>query len=290
MTFVGESAVVDISWRVDPSASMIVLAVVRRLLPYLVEATVLPTALYYVGLVTLGPTWGIVAAASCTYLSVLRRMVLRQPVPGLLLMATVGISIRLGMYLVNDSAFIYFIQPIVKTGAVALLFASSVVVGKPLVARFAADFCAFGSDVGDRPAIVSLFRRLTVLWAAAQILIAVADMALLLTVPISVFVGTAAGIAWAVMSAKCGPHGRRRCPDVTPGWSGYGAGRGRPPPRLRDADPLTCTGSATSVHRAGERTTEMPFRSALGISATSSTSLSSRTIVSSLASVSSSTV
>ncbi|MGE0139555.1 MAG: VC0807 family protein [Ilumatobacteraceae bacterium] len=191
----------DASWRVDPSWTVVVFAVARRLLPYLVEATMIPTALYYAGLVTLGQMWGIVAAAAWTYVSVARRILHRKPVPGLLVVASVGISVRVGTYLVNESSFVYFVQPIIKTVATALLFAVSVIVGKPLVARFAADFCTFGDDVGRRPAIVSLFRRLTFLWAGAQITIAGAHLALLLTVPVAVFVGTAAAIAWTVMCA-----------------------------------------------------------------------------------------
>ena len=48
---------------------------------------------------------------------------------------------------------------------------------------------------------MSLFRRLTYLWAGAQITIAAVNLTLLLTVPVAVFVGTAAATAWAVMSA-----------------------------------------------------------------------------------------
>ena len=189
----------DALWRIDPSWALVVGAVARRLFPYLVEATMIPTAMYYLGLVTVGQVWGILAAAACTYVSVGRRVFRRQPVPGLLVVASVGISARVALYLANESSFIYFVQPIIKTIATALLFAVSVVVGKPLVARFAADFCAFGDDVGGRPSIVSLFRRLTCLWAGAQLTIAAANLTLLLTVPVAVFVGTAAATAWAVM-------------------------------------------------------------------------------------------
>lgn len=190
----------DAGWRLDPNWASVTWAVIRRLWPYLLEATAVPTAAYYLGLVTVGQVWGIIAASVCTYLSVGRRLVLRQPVPGLLLVASVGISVRLAIYLVNHSSFTYFLQPIAKTGATALLFAVSVLIGKPLVARFAADFCTFDDAVGDRPAITALFRRLTFLWAGAQLAIAAANLTLLLTVPVTVFVGTAAGTAWATAS------------------------------------------------------------------------------------------
>ena len=187
-------------WRLDPSWLSVVWAVVRRLWPYLIEATVVPTAAYYLFLTSFGQVWGIVAASVCTYLSVGRRLLLRQPVPGLLLVASVGITVRLGIYLLNHSEFMYFVQPVAKTGATALLFATSVLIGKPLVARFAADFCSFDDTVGARPAITSLFRRLTYLWAGAQFTVAAINLTLLMTVPVAVFVGTAAGTAWLVMS------------------------------------------------------------------------------------------
>jgi hypothetical protein len=191
---------VDPLWRLDPSWGPVVWAVVRRLWPYLVEATVIPTVAYYAVMSGFGQFWGIVAASVCTYLAVARRLVFRQPVPGLLIVASVGITVRLGIFLLNHSSFVYFLQPIAKTGSTALLFGASVLVGKPLVARFASDFCSFDEAVGGRPAITSLFRRLTYLWAGAQLTIAAVNLTLLLTVPVAVFVGTAAGTAWAVMS------------------------------------------------------------------------------------------
>lgn len=189
------------SWRANPSRSSVVGAVLRRLFPYLVEATMIPTALFYTGLLTFGLLWGIVAAASWTFVSVVRRLARRQQIPGLLLLAALGISLRMIMYLLNDNAFAYFIQPIIRTVATAVFFACSAWFGKPLVARFAADFCAFGTDVRDRPAIISLFRRLTFLWAGAQATIAAINLTLLLTVPLPDFVGTATVVASLIMCA-----------------------------------------------------------------------------------------
>ena len=176
------------------------IAVARRLLPYLVEATMVPTLLYYVGLMVAGSGWGIMAAAAWTYVAVVRRLLMGSAVSGLLVLATAGISVRLVLYMFNDSTFVYFAQPIARTVVTSMLFVISALAGRPLVARFATDFCAFDADVGGRPEIVSLFRRLTFLWAAAQAIIAGVNMTLLLTVPVAVFVGTAAATAWVVMS------------------------------------------------------------------------------------------
>jgi hypothetical protein len=189
------------SWSHDPTRRSVAVAVGRRLMPYLIEATVVPTALYYAVFMLFGSSgWAIIAAASWTYMSVVRRLLMRRTISGLLMLATAGISVRIVLYLFNDSTFVYFAQPIARTVAMSLMFAVSAVAGRPLVARFANDFCAFDADVGCRPAIVSLFRRLTFLWAGAQAIIAGVNLTLLLTVPVAVFVGTAAATAWVVMS------------------------------------------------------------------------------------------
>jgi hypothetical protein len=183
----------------NPSRRWVMLAVSRRLWPCLLEATLIPTALCYVGLLVGGLTVGVVAAATWTYLAVGYRIATGRVVSSLLVLATLGLSIRVAMYAFNGNAFVYFAQPIARTVATAMLFAVSAVVGRPFVARFANDFCSFTSDVAARPAIVALFRRLTFLWAGAQAATAAVNLTLLLTVPVRVFVGTAAATAWVIM-------------------------------------------------------------------------------------------
>ena len=175
------------------------LAVLHRLWPCLLEATLIPTTLCYVGLLIGGLTLGVAAAASWIYLAVGYRIATGRRVSGLLVLAALGLSIRVMMYAFSGNAFVYFAQPIARTVATAMLFAVSAALGRPFVARFARDFCSFTSDVAARPAIVALFRRLTYLWAAAQAATAAINLTLLLTVPVTVFVGTAAATAWVIM-------------------------------------------------------------------------------------------
>lgn len=190
--------VVD-SGTLNPTCPSVIAAVLRRLWPQLVAATLIPSALCYLGLFTFGLKWGVMAAAVWACLAAAQRVATGRPVPGLLILAIVGLSIRGGLYLVNENSLIYFLQPIIRTVAMALLFGCSVLAGRPLVARFAADFCSFdATEVGQRPAIVALFRRLTFLWAGAQAAIAGINLTLLLTVPLNVFIGTAAAVSWLI--------------------------------------------------------------------------------------------
>src|SRR5688572_999291 len=189
----------DLLGRTNPTKRSVMVAVLRRLWPCLLEATLIPTALCYAGLLIHGLGLGIAAASIWTYLAVGRRIASGRPVPGLLVLATLGLSVRLTLYILNDNAFVYFLQPIARSSATAVLFALSAMLGRPLIARFAGDFCSFTSDVEARPAIEALFRRLTYLWASAQAALAVINMTLLLTVPVTVFIGTAAASAWVIM-------------------------------------------------------------------------------------------
>ena len=127
-----------------------------------------------------------------------RRAVGDRAVPALLILATLGITVRTIVYLLSSNDFVYFVQPILRTTLTGLMFAGSVAVGRPLIARFANDFCPLSPDVRVRPGILRLFKRLTILWAVVNALGAASSLVLLLTVPVSVFVVTAAVSAWIV--------------------------------------------------------------------------------------------
>jgi Protein of unknown function (DUF3159) len=185
-------------WQLRPSRRCVVGAVARRLVPYLIEATIIPTTLFYVLLVTGGMRWALGGALIWTYGAVARRMVANRPVPGLLILAVLGITVRTIVYLLSNNNFVYFVQPIMRTTLTGLVFALSVAVGRPLIARFAGDFCPLAADVRDRPGILRLFKRLSIVWAVVNALAAASSLVLLLTVPVSVFVVTAAVSAWIV--------------------------------------------------------------------------------------------
>jgi hypothetical protein len=187
----------ELAWRMQPSKLSVVAAVTRRLLPYLIEATLIPTLLFYAFLIALDLRWAFVAALVWCYTMVARRILGGRPIPGLLVLGCLGITMRTMIYLLSASAFVYFVQPILRTLVTAATFGLSVVIGQPLIARFAADFCTLSPDVLARPGIVQLFRRLTYLWAAVNASAAAVSLTLLLTVPTAVFVGATVA-AWAI--------------------------------------------------------------------------------------------
>lgn len=186
-------------WTLHPSKRLVVTAVARRLVPHLIEATLIPTTLFYLFLLTTELRWAFVAALGWSYMALGRRIIGRRAIPGLLALTSLGITVRTIVFLFSSNTFVYFLQPILGTLVTAALFAISVLSGRPLVARFASDFCPLEPDVSCRPAITQLFQRLTYLWAGVNLAIAAVNFTLLVTVPVGVFVGTRTVAAWVLM-------------------------------------------------------------------------------------------
>jgi len=189
----------EVEWRRRPSSLVAVLfALTRRLLPYLVESTVVPTVLFYVVDAATDTRSALLAGLAWSYVAIVRRVAVGRRVPVLLLLAALGLTVRTALYVGTDSAVIYFSQEIIHDFATAAFFAISIVVGRPLVARFARDFCSLDPEVQRRPALNRLFERVTYLWVGVNLASAVSQLSLLLTVSTPVYVGTSTVAAWTI--------------------------------------------------------------------------------------------
>ena len=191
----------------DMSKRSVLVVVLRRSGPHLAEGSLIPTGLFYGCLVLAGMGTALAVALGWSYAAVTRRVLRRRPVPPILLLGVVGITLRTVVVLVSGSTFVYFVQPILGTGAMAGVFVVSILVGRPMAARLALEFWPVSPDVMARPAVVRLFRGLTMLWAALNLLCAATTFALLLLLPVSTFVAvkqiaslgiTSAGVAISI--------------------------------------------------------------------------------------------
>jgi hypothetical protein len=153
-----------------------------------VEATLVPTALFLAFGALWGPGAAMVAVLVWSFGAVARRLAYRQRVPALLGLATVGLLVRTVVGLASGSTFAYFVQPVATTVALAAVFAGSVVFGRPVIARLAHDFVPLGPDIVDRPAVAQLFAGLTLLWAGVHVLNAATTFGLLVSLPVPMFV------------------------------------------------------------------------------------------------------
>jgi intracellular septation protein A len=174
------------------------LSVIRHIAPTIVEATVIPTVLFYAAWMTLGHRWGYAVALVWAYSALVRHLRTGTRVPGILVLALIGLTIRTALAMATGNSFFYFAQPILATTLVALLFLGSAATKRPFVARLAGDFFPMTVEVAARPRIRQLFRRLTLLWAGVNLLNAAAGASLLLTLPTAIFIPTKTAAALTI--------------------------------------------------------------------------------------------
>ena len=185
-----------------PSVSKVAifLAVVRRAGPRLIEASLIPTALFYCCLVFAGIGVAYAAALIWLYSTLLVRLVRKGRVSPLLVLAAIGITIRTILSVAQDSSFLYFAQPVLGSVVAGLVFLGSIALGRPIVHALAHDFWPLTPEMLDCPGVTRLLRRLTYLWAGVNFACAAATFTLLVTLPLPAFVAVKQFVSWGIIS------------------------------------------------------------------------------------------
>jgi intracellular septation protein A len=162
--------------------------VARHAIPHLVEATLIPLAVFYAALWSIG-VWGALAAAvAWSYAAMIRRAITSRRIPGVLAIGVVLLTVRTIVTAASGSVFVYFLQPTLGTIAVAGAFLLSVPAGRPLAERLASDFLPISPDVLARPYIRRFFVRISLLWAFVHLGNAAVTIWLLVSQPIATYV------------------------------------------------------------------------------------------------------
>jgi uncharacterized membrane protein len=162
--------------------------VLRHVLPRVCEATVVPSAIFYSVWHLVGVWPALFAALGWTGLVTVRRVVRTRQLPPLVVIVALGLTARLAMTWVSGSTFLYFLLPVVGTTVIAATFFGSLVVGRPLINRLAAEFCPLSDEAANRRGVLRLFRGLTWLWALVLLANATATLVVLLTLSTDAFV------------------------------------------------------------------------------------------------------
>ena len=163
-------------------------AVLRRLAVSLVVAVGVPAVLLYAVLQLAGMTPAILAALAWAYGAIAWRRLTHRPLSGLLLLITTVLTIRTIFTLSTGNTFVYFLQPIISDGIIALVFLVSLASARPLVARLAADFYPMSPDLAAHPRVRRLFWRLTAMWGGVCVLKGAVGYGLLMSLSVANFV------------------------------------------------------------------------------------------------------
>jgi hypothetical protein len=162
----------------------------RHALPKLLETTVIPLALF-AGVLHFFGLWGAIAAGlGWSYAAMVRRLVTRQRIPGLLVIGTLTLTARSALAFATGSPVLYFLQPTLGTALVACAFVVSVVVGRPLAQRIAADFCPIPPHVLADAHVRRCFLGISLLWAVTCLVNASVSVWLQFTQSIGTYVVT----------------------------------------------------------------------------------------------------
>jgi hypothetical protein len=162
--------------------------IVRHAATRMFLVTLLPMAVFYLTLSLFGLRAAAVVTASLYYAALITRVVRKQPVLAAALLAAGLLSLRTVVVFMTGSAFLYFIQPVIGTVAVATVFAATAIAGRPVLDRLAHDFCAFPAELSHRLRQARFFNLLSVVWAATYTINAVGTVWLLTNASLNGFI------------------------------------------------------------------------------------------------------
>jgi hypothetical protein len=162
----------------------------RHALPNVVEGSLIPIALFFTMLHVFGLEGAMIAALVWSYTAVLRRVVTRQRIPGLVLIGACTLTARSALALSTGSSVVYFLQPTLGTVLVATAFLLSVPLGRPLASRIAVDFCPIPPHVLAQAHVRRCFLGISLLWAVTGFVNASVALWLQFTQSVGTFVVT----------------------------------------------------------------------------------------------------
>src|SRR6266516_3933430 len=141
----------------------------------------------------------------------------RRRVPGILVLGIVGLTARTAMALVTGSAFLYFPQPTLGAGLVAGVFIGSVLLGRPLAMRLAADFMPLPEALLAHDGVRRFFLRISLLWAGVFLANAGISLWLLVSQSLATFLWTrtVASLVLTAVAVAISTLAFRRCVTTT---------------------------------------------------------------------------
>ena len=186
-------------------------SVLRRVSLSLLVAVVVPAVVFY-GVFVLAGVWTAIAAAlAWSYGAIAWRALTRRRASGLLVLTALLLTGRTLLSVLADSTWLYFLQPVISDGAVAVLFLLSLASARPMVARLAGDFYPMDQELALRPRVRRLFRDLTALWAVLGLAKAGVTLWLLQSQTLDTFVLVKSLVDAGRQRARRVRHRRPRC-------------------------------------------------------------------------------
>jgi len=114
--------------------------VVARALLMLAESVLVPTAILYGCMRTVGTAAGLIGVLAWCGATMLTRLVSGRRVPSTLLLVVGILVARTSIALACSSVWLYLLQPVAASVLMSLVFVGSALIGRPVTRRLAQDF------------------------------------------------------------------------------------------------------------------------------------------------------
>jgi len=134
------------------------------------ETVLVPTALLFVLLHTVGLVAGLSAVLGWCVLTVAIRWISGRHLPGTLLLCAGMLCARATIALLLSSALVYLLQPVAGSIVMAALFLGSAAIGRPITMRLARDFVALPAHLFHHRGVRRMFTQVALLWGIGRVL------------------------------------------------------------------------------------------------------------------------
>ncbi|GIF73397.1 hypothetical protein [Asanoa siamensis] len=184
------------------------------------ETVLVPTGLLYLILHTAGLLPALLSVLGWCALTVGIRFIAGRHLPGTLLVCAGALCARALVALALSSALVYFVQPVIASVFMAILFLGSALLGRPITMRLARDFVSLPVALQTHPGLRRVFIQTAALWGLGRLVDAGMSIGFLhMGLDFAVLSrGVFSSLLTVVMIGVCAAWGirsLRRMPDVT---------------------------------------------------------------------------
>jgi hypothetical protein len=142
---------------------------IRRALRLAVETVMVPTALLWACVHTIGAVWGFAAILAWCAAVLLVRRLRGGPTPGTLLVVCGVLAARTAASWAMSSLSVYLLAPVVGSLVMAALFLGSAALGRPVTLRLAQDFVHLPATLLHDRRIRRMFTQISILWGISRL-------------------------------------------------------------------------------------------------------------------------
>jgi uncharacterized membrane protein len=136
----------------------------------LTEAVLIPTAILYVAIRTVGAVPGLIGVIGWCLGTMGVRWVLGRRVPSTLLLVIGMLVLRTSIALATTSVWLYLLQPIAASVLMSFLFIGSALIGRPVTQRLARDFVHLPELLLADRRVRRMFVEVALIWGLSRAL------------------------------------------------------------------------------------------------------------------------